>query len=630
MTQPLFYFLLALASLLVGAGLMYILIRQRAASTAQMHMQDATELAVARENVRLQSEERSQLQIRFNAIQTESERWRSALDEANSERTLMGERASRLVPLETRLEDLEQRLAQGSAQSAQLGETVSRLQAELDAERSGHAESRNREKAETDTRISTEAKLAVASDELARLSTQYAADREQFVEKLAFIDEAKRNLTDQFKNLANDILEEKGKRFAEQNQTSLGALLDPLKQKLSEFQTKVDDVYVKEGKDRSALAEQVKQLMGLNQSLSQDAKNLTSALKGSNKTQGNWGEMVLEQLLESSGLRKGHEFHPQDSHTQEDGRRLQPDVIISLPEQRSLVVDAKVSLTAYEACASGETEEEREAALKRHLASIRAHIKNLSGKNYQAMYQLQSLDFTLMFIPIEPAFMMAVNADRDLFQEAWERNVLLVSPSTLMFVLRTVAHLWRQEAQNRNAQEIAKRGAELYDKLCGFTHELTKVGNSINQAKNSFDEASKKLVHGRGSVIRQAEMLRDLGIKPTKTLAPVLARLSQDEDEPEEVEEIGVPSLASGALTADDAANFEATVEEEHSAERPRLGRRVDPTSKLSRARDIVLTHISTHEPREIKRLLVESLDISPGVANTYFCQVRDTIETTI
>ena len=629
MTQPLTYLLIAVLFLLAGFGLAYLLNRHRSASTAQEHALAATELTVARENVRLQIEERAQLQIRFNAIQAESERWRSALDEANNERTLMGERASRLVPLEARLEDLEMRLAQGSAQSAHLGETVSRLQAELEAERSGHAESRIRAKAETDTRIGTEAKLAVASDELARLSTQYAADREQFVEKLAFIDEAKRNLTDQFKNLANDILEEKGKRFAEQNQTSLGALLDPLKQKLSEFQTKVDDVYVKEGKDRSALAEQVKQLMGLNQSLSQDAKNLTSALKGSNKTQGNWGEMVLEQLLESSGLRKGHEFHPQDSHTQEDGRRLQPDVIISLPEQRSLVVDAKVSLIAYEACASGETYEEREVALKRHLASIRAHIKNLSGKNYQAMYQLQSLDFTLMFIPIEPAFMMAVNADRDLFQEAWERNVLLVSPSTLMFVLRTVAHLWRQEAQNRNAQEIAKRGAELYDKLCGFTVELTKVGNSINQAKNSFDEASKKLVHGRGSVIRQAEMLRDLGVKPTKTLAPVLARLSQDEDEPEEVEELGVPSLTSGALTADDTADFEATVDEDRSAERPRPGRRVDPTSKLSRARDIVLTHISTHEPREIKRLLVETLDISPGVANTYFWQVRDTIETT-
>ena len=627
MTDSLVLLATALVCLLVGSTLTILLTKGRVRAAAeQARGEAATDLAVAKEQLRLQAEERTQLQTQAGALQTDVERWRAALDESSLERAQLAERASRVAGLEQRIGEFEQAALAASHNLATFREDLGRYQAELQSARDAHAATTRRHQGERNARQSADTEVSRLTAELAQLSTQQAADREQFTEKLAFIDEAKRSLSDQFKNLANDILEEKGKRFAEQNQTSLGSLLDPLKQKLAEFQGKVEDVYVKEGKDRSALAEQVRQLMGLNQSLSQDAKNLTSALKGSNKTQGNWGEMVLEQLLESSGLRKGHEFHPQDSHTQEDGRRLQPDVIISLPEQRSLVVDAKVSLTAYEACVSADNDDEREAALKRHLASVRAHIKNLSGKNYQDMYQLQSLDFTLLFIPIEPAFMMAVNADRGLFQEAWERNVLLVSPSTLMFVLRTVAHLWRQEAQNRNAQDIAKRGAELYDKLCGFTHELTKVGNSINQAKNSYDEASKKLVHGRGSVIRQAEMLRDLGIKPTKTLAPALARLGHDEEE-EGIENL--PSLTSDELAAAEALELEANVEAEQSAERLRPGRRVDPTSKLSRAREIVQAHISTHDPREIKRLLVETLDVSPGVANTYFCQARDAMEAT-
>jgi DNA recombination protein RmuC len=624
MTQPVLYVLIALASLFVGAGVMLLLIRQRARTSTQAHTQNVTELAVARENVRLQSEERSQMQSRLNTLQAESEGWRSALDEANNQRALLGERASRLAPLEARLEELEQRLAQGTSQSTQLGEAVSRLQAELDAERSAHADSRNRAKIEAEAHASTEAKRASASEELTRLSTQYASEREQFAEKLAFIEDAKRTLSDQFKNLANDILEEKGKRFAEQNQTNLGNLLDPLKQKLTEFQSKVEDVYVKEGKDRTALAEQVKQLMGLNQTLSDDAKNLTSALKGSNKTQGNWGELVLERVLESSGLRKGHEYRIQESHAQEDGRRLQPDIIISLPEDRSLVVDSKVSLTAYEECVSADNDKDREGALNRHLASIRGHIKGLSGKNYQAMYQLRSLDFVLMFIPIEPAFMLAVSNDQDLFQEAWNRNVLLVSPSTLMFVLRTVAHLWRQEAQTRNAQDIARRGAELYDHLCEFTKDLAKVGVRLRQAQESYDGASNKLSRNKGNVIRQAEMLRDLGVKPTKTLAPAFLQLSGIADEDADVAIDGERLLLEATKPGPQVASNNMADADEVSEERIRPGRRVNPDSKLSRAREIVFTHMDTHEPRDIKRLMVELLDISPAVANTYFCQVRN------
>jgi len=245
-------------------------------------------------------------------------------------------------------------------------------------------------------------------------------------------------------------------------------------------------------------------------------------LKGSAKTQGNWGELILERVLEASGLRKGMEYEAQASVNRDDGGRAQPDVVIRLPEDRNLVVDAKVSLVAYEEFASAEDDPARAAAKKRHLDSIRNHMKGLSERNYQSLYGLKSLDFVLMFVPIEPAFMMAVSEDNALFMDAWNKNVLLVSPSTLLFVVRTVAHLWRQEAQSRNAQEIAKRGAELYDRLTAFVSDLERVGKNIKQASDAYSDAFDKLTRNKGNVIRQAEMLRQLGVKPTKSLPGLL------------------------------------------------------------------------------------------------------------
>lgn len=372
---------------------------------------------------------------------------------------------------------------------------------------------------------------AASAAEIARLETELAAERRQSVEKLQMLQAAREDLSNQFKNLANEILEEKSKKFSEQNKSSLGELLEPLKTRLSQFQGKVEEVYVQEGKDRSALAEQVKQLMELNRLLSDDAKNLTSALKGSVKTQGNWGELILEKVLEASGLRKGQEYVVQQSHTQEDNSRLQPDVVIYLPERRHLVVDSKVSLVAYDAFAAAETDADREAAVKQHLDSVRKHMKGLSDKNYQALYGIESLDFVLMFVPIEPAFMAAVTHDRGLFMEAWQKNVLLVSPSTLLFVVRTVAHLWRQEAQSRNAQDIANRGAELYDKFVGFVKDFESIGDRIRQAQQDYESAHVKLRSGRGNVIRQAEMLKELGVKPTKNLPDSLVGLASPDKE---------------------------------------------------------------------------------------------------
>lgn len=357
------------------------------------------------------------------------------------------------------------------------------------------------------------------STEIAKLTTTLELERSQTKEKLEFRENTEKQLSNQFKILADEILEEKSRKFTDQNKTNLDQILEPLKIKISEFQGKVQEVYIQEGKDRSALSEQVKQLMALNNQLSDDAHNLTQALKGQSKAQGNWGELILERVLEASGLRKGHEYNVQVSHVREDGTRVQPDVVIHLPENRHLIVDAKVSLTAYEIHANADNDPERNTAIKKHLESVRSHIKELSEKNYQQLYGLQSFDFVLMFIPVEPAFMLAISHDNNLWLESWNKNILLVSPSTLLFVVRTVAHLWKQEQQNRNAQEIASRGAELYNKLAGFVDDLNMLGKRLQQAQISYDDAYSKFSKGKGNVIRQAEMLKQLGVKPTKPLS---------------------------------------------------------------------------------------------------------------
>jgi len=367
------------------------------------------------------------------------------------------------------------------------------------------------------------------SNQITHLTTALESEKTQSAEKVALVQNAEKQLTASFKNIASEILEDKSKRFTEQNQANLNQLLNPLKDKLTEFKSKVEEVYIQEGKERTALGEQVKQLMELNHKLSDDAHDLTRALKGQVKTQGNWGEMILERVLTSSGLRKGHEYDVQENHVRDDHSRAQPDVVIHLPEDRHLIVDAKCSIVAYEEYVNSETDAQRENAIKRHKDSVRNHIKGLSEKNYQQLYGLKSLDFVLMFIPIEPAFMLAISNDAELWDDAWKKNVLLVSPSTLLFVVRTVAHLWRQEQQNKNAQDIAKRGGQLYDKLVGFVEDLDSVGKRIDQAKLTYDKAYVKFT-GNGGAIRQAELLRSLGVKPTKTLNPSLTDQSDIAD----------------------------------------------------------------------------------------------------
>jgi DNA recombination protein RmuC len=364
-----------------------------------------------------------------------------------------------------------------------------------------------------------------------RLEAELESERKQGLGRIESLNEAKEALTIQFKNLANDILDDKTRRFTEQNALSLDALLKPLQTKLTEFKEQVSTSYANESRERFALKSEIERLSALNVKMSDETRSLTQALKGDSKVQGNWGELVLESILESSGLRKGEEYLVQDSRTQDDGSRLQPDIVVRLPEGRHLVVDSKVSITAYARHAESVDADTAQIALNAHIQSLRQHIQGLSSKNYSSLYGVGSVDFVLMFIPIEPAFLLALKSAPNLYQEALAKNIVLVCPSTLMATLRTVAHLWRQDHQNKNALEIARQCGALYDKFVGFIDDMEKLGQRIDQAQGSYHDAFNKLKTGKGNLIRTAEKVRELGVKPSKTLPTGLLDSTADGDE---------------------------------------------------------------------------------------------------
>lgn len=501
-----------LAALLVGLAIAILFMRTRmAAAIAQVRSEAASELALVNQRLNDQAGDLARTEGDLATQREAAEQWRNRHEQLAQEAAGLRERAGSAEAL--------QRTAEARAtEITRLNEALGTAGGELTGLRADKAE-QTAELGKLRSDLSAaEQQVTALNANVEHLTQQMGEKEREFNEKLGIIERAKQELTEQFKNLANEILEDKSRRFTEQNQTNLAGLLNPLQEKIGEFRTRVEQVYDLEGRQRAALQGEVNKLFELNQAISQDAKNLTSALKGSNKAQGNFGEMLLESILERSGLRRGEQFHPQKSHTTEEGRRLQPDVVITLPEARSLVVDSKMSLGAYTDYVAAEDDVQRAAALKRHLASLKEHIKSLSKKQYQSLYQLQSLDFVVMFVPVEPAYLLAFGQDPAMFQEAWQEGIMVVSPSTLLFVLRLVDNLWRQENQNRNAQDIANRGAELYDKLMGFLTELDKVGAHLTQAQGSFDDARRKLSNGKGNVIRQAQMLVELGVKPTKKL----------------------------------------------------------------------------------------------------------------
>jgi DNA recombination protein RmuC len=371
--------------------------------------------------------------------------------------------------------------------------------------------------------------LITINNELTTAKGRSESLEEKLTEQKLELSKLQEQFTKEFENLANRIFEEKSKRFTDQNKTNMDEILKPLSEKIKDFEDKVQKSYDQENKDKASLRKEIEMLYNLNQQMTKEAQNLTKALKGETKTQGNWGEMILESILEKSGLVKDREYTLQMSLTTEDGKRYQPDVVINLPDSKHIVIDSKVSLNAYERFSSAENDEDRSSAVRDHLLSVRKHIRELGEKNYQSLYQIQSLDFVLLFIPIEPAFALAVQSEAQLFNEAFERNIVIVSPSTTLATLRTIASIWRQENQNRNALEIARQGGALYDKFTGFVDDLISLGNKMKDSQKAYEGAMNKLSQGAGNLVKRTEELKKLGAKATKNLPQSLLDRSEPE-----------------------------------------------------------------------------------------------------
>lgn len=322
----------------------------------------------------------------------------------------------------------------------------------------------------------------------------------------------------QFENLANKILEEKTLKFTEQNQQNLKNILNPLQEKITDFEKKVENTHKESIDYHAALRQQILGLKEMNLQMSKETLNLTKALKGDSKIQGNWGELVLERVLEKSGLEKGREYEIQKSFTTEEGNRVQPDVIINLPDGKKMIVDSKVSLTAYEKYINEEDDEQKNSFLKEHVNSLKRHVEQLGSKNYQHLYQMESPDFVLLFIPIEPAFAIALNEDTQLYNKAFERNIVIVTPSTLLATLRTIDSMWTNQKQQENAYEIARQAGALYDKFDGFVTDLVKIGKKMDEAKTEYEGAMNKLVDGKGNLITSVQKLKIMGAKAKKSL----------------------------------------------------------------------------------------------------------------
>jgi len=353
---------------------------------------------------------------------------------------------------------------------------------------------------------------------LSELETRLEDERRNAEEKLALLQEAREQLKMEFQNVANKIFEDKSQKFTDQNRENIEGVLKPMREQLLEFKKKVEDVYDKESKDRVSLLNEIIHLKSLNERISEDALNLTNALKGQSKTRGSWGEMILERVLEESGLQKGREYEVQAMYASEEGQRRHPDVIVHLPEGKDIVIDSKVSLTAYEKYCSADTEEKRDKRLKEHIISIRTHIKMLSEKRYEELEGIRTLDFVLMFLPVEGAFWTAIESEQGLFNEAFDRNIMLVSPSTLLATLRIINNIWRYEDQNKNALVIAKKAGDLYDKFVGFVEVLDDVGQKLDKARESYLTARNRLTDGRGNLVKRSMELRQLGVKAQKEL----------------------------------------------------------------------------------------------------------------
>ncbi|WP_293744979.1 DNA recombination protein RmuC [uncultured Pedobacter sp.] len=373
-------------------------------------------------------------------------------------------------------------------------------------------------------------RLADANRELESTRSFYLAEKEKLAEQKLSYEQSQQKLNKDFELIANKILEEKSTKFIEQNRTNLDIILNPLKENIKAFEDKVEKVYKAESDERNILKGVISELQIQSKLIQEDANNLTKALKGDSKKQGNWGEIILEKVLERSGLVRDQEYRIQASHASAEGSRYQPDVVIDLPDDKHLVVDAKVSLVAYERSVSADTDEEREGYVKQHLASIKNHIQELSSKNYQDLYKINSPDFVLLFVPIESSFSIAVQKDAELFNFAWDRRVVIVSPSTLLATLRTIASIWKQERQNRNVMEIARLSGSMYDKFVGFIADMENIGKHIKNGQDAYDKAINKLSEGAGNLTNTSEKIKKLGAKTSKQIDTKYLDLTEIQD----------------------------------------------------------------------------------------------------
>ena len=435
----------------------------------------------------------------------------TALHQSNERRATLDAEAARIPILERKLAASDQELTETRQQAADLREVSGRINAELKAERDALAALRTDWQTEKTQREQAEAQVNRLTTEQAELATQLSAERSQAEEKLTLLLEAKEALSNQFKSLANDILEEKAKRFTEQNQTNIGQLLDPLKERITEFKAKVEEIHSKDTEQQATLKAELMQLKDLNRQMTEEAHGLATALKGQAKKQGNWGELVLGNVLDRSGLREGKDFKREVSFNTEEGRK-RPDVVIYLPQAKHLVIDAKVSLNAYTRYVNAEDDLVRQQALQEHVSAVASRIQELSNRVYFDLPGLNSPEMVFMFIPIESAFVEALRADETLFQTAIEQNVLVATPTTLLTSLNIVRQLWRFEEQNAHTAELADRAGKVYKKLVSFLGSMEAVGKQLDKAKESFGTAMGQLYTGKGNLIGQAKEFEKLGV----------------------------------------------------------------------------------------------------------------------
>jgi DNA recombination protein RmuC len=477
----------AVPTLLIGVGMWLWARRKAVQAFANGGAARDTEVSGLEARVTSSTQSIETLEQRLNVADSEVQRLQTTYGAAQNELARLEEKSARIPSLEIQLHTTQEK-AEG-------------LRNELEAARQA-------------------AKV---------LETELENERKQSAEKLALLNEAKGELSNQFKSLAGEILDQKSQKFTEQNQANLMGLINPLKEQLANFDKRVVHARAEDAKERQQVRAELQQIRDLGLQLSANANDLTRALKGDAKVQGTWGEMILETVLDKSGLERGREYVIQDTKKTKDGKRVRPDVLLHLPENKVVVIDAKVSLTAYERAMNAETDEERATALAQHITSMRNHITTLSTKSYQDLIGHVSLDFVLVFVPNESAFTLALNQAPDLFDLAMERNIGLVTPNLLMVTLRTIENLWRTERQNQNALEIATQAGALYDKFVGFVAELENVGKRIEQAQEAYEGAHKKLSSGTGNLVVRTDKLKKLGAKTSKALQPTLVAVASGE-----------------------------------------------------------------------------------------------------